>query len=112
MQRDRPPLHWSVLSMTEENRDPYEDAEDGDEPLEGDDVEGADSPEDSTGASGEHDADGTLVSQKADDLAEAERLTVTAKLSQRQQLEEEVARFLAQGGRIVEVPPDETAAHD
>lgn len=41
------------------------------------------------------------------DLAEAESLTVTAKQSIRQQLEDEVARFLAQGGRITEVPADE-----
>ncbi|RLZ08936.1 hypothetical protein EAH57_07900 [Acinetobacter sp. 2JN-4] len=41
------------------------------------------------------------------DLAEAESLTVTAKQKQRQALEDEVAAFLARGGRIVEVPPDE-----
>ena len=45
------------------------------------------------------------------DLAEAESLTVTAKQSIRQQLEDELARFLAQGGRITEVPPDESQ-HD
>ncbi|MCG2573024.1 hypothetical protein LVY74_05565 [Acinetobacter sp. ME22] len=43
------------------------------------------------------------------DLAEAETLTVTAKQKQRQALEDEVAAFLARGGRITEVPPDETA---
>ena len=42
------------------------------------------------------------------DLAEAESLTVTAKQSIRQQLEDEVARFLAQGGKITEVPADES----
>ncbi|ENU30516.1 hypothetical protein MMO38_11060 [Acinetobacter sp. NIPH 1852] len=41
------------------------------------------------------------------DLAEAESLTVTAKQKQRQALEDEVAAFLARGGRIVEVPPGE-----
>ncbi|NIE96791.1 hypothetical protein NDN11_12865 [Acinetobacter sp. C26M] len=41
------------------------------------------------------------------DLAEAETLTVTAKQKQRQALEDEVAAFLARGGRITEVPPDE-----
>jgi hypothetical protein len=45
------------------------------------------------------------------DLAEAESLTVTAKQSIRQQLEDEVARFLAQGGRITEVPADD-GSHD
>ena len=43
------------------------------------------------------------------DLAEAETLTVTAKLKQRQALEDEVAAFLARGGQIKEVPPDESA---
>lgn len=42
------------------------------------------------------------------DLAEAESLTVTAKQSIRQQLEDEVARFLAAGGNIVEVPADDS----
>lgn len=45
------------------------------------------------------------------ELAEAESLTVTAKQKQRQALEDEVAAFLARGGRITEVPPDESA-HD
>ncbi|QXW25214.1 hypothetical protein KXJ74_12885 [Acinetobacter johnsonii] len=45
------------------------------------------------------------------DVAEAETLTVTAKLKQRQTLEDEVEAFLARGGRITEVPPDENA-HD
>ena len=42
------------------------------------------------------------------DVAEAESLTVTAKLRQRQALEDEVAAFLANGGKIKEVPPDES----
>lgn len=41
------------------------------------------------------------------DLAEAETLTVTAKQKQRQALEDEVAAFLARGGKITEVPPEE-----
>ena len=41
------------------------------------------------------------------DMLEAESLTVTAKLKQRQALEDEVAAFLARGGRITEVPPGE-----
>lgn len=41
------------------------------------------------------------------DLAEAETLTVTAKQKKRQALEDEVAAFLARGGRITEVPPGE-----
>ena len=46
--------------------------------------------------------------RKADELGEAESLTVTAEKNQRQQIEDELARFLAQGGRIVEVPTDDT----
>lgn len=42
------------------------------------------------------------------DLAEAETLTVTAKKKQRDALEDEVAAFLARGGVIREVPPDES----
>ena len=41
------------------------------------------------------------------DVAEAETLTVTAKQKQRQALEDEVAAFLARGGRITEVPADD-----
>ena len=43
------------------------------------------------------------------DVAEAETLTITAKLKKRKALEDQLAAFLAQGGRIVEVPPDEAA---
>lgn len=43
------------------------------------------------------------------DVAEAESLTITAKMKQRQALEDEVAAFLANGGKIKEVPPDESA---
>lgn len=43
------------------------------------------------------------------DVAEAETLTVTAKLKKRQALEDEMAAFLARGGRITEVPADESA---
>ncbi len=43
------------------------------------------------------------------DLEDAETLTVSSKESLRRQLEEEMARFLAQGGQIKEIPPDVTA---
>ena len=51
-------------------------------------------------------ADSEESSNNDADLAEAESLTVTAKQKQRQALEDEVAAFLARGGRITEVPPD------
>lgn len=53
-------------------------------------------------------ADSEELSANDADLAEAETLTVTAKQKQRQALEDEVAAFLARGGRITEVPPGET----
>lgn len=78
----------------DETADPVDDEPDtGDEPAEAAAGEGA-APA----------ADGALS-----DVAEAEQLTVSSKEAIRRQLEEEMARFLAKGGRIVEVPPDETA---
>jgi hypothetical protein len=43
------------------------------------------------------------------DLDDAETLTVSSKEALRRQLEEEMARFLAQGGQVKEIPPDVTA---
>ncbi|RZU47047.1 hypothetical protein EV700_1437 [Fluviicoccus keumensis] len=43
------------------------------------------------------------------DVAEAESLTVSSKEALRRQLEEEMERFLSRGGKIVEVPADETS---
>lgn len=42
------------------------------------------------------------------DLDDAETLTVSSKEALRRQLEEEMERFLAKGGRIQEIPPDVT----
>jgi len=55
----------------------------------------------------ENGADNEESSANDADLAEAETLTVTAKQKQRQALEDELAAFLARGGRITEVPPGE-----
>lgn len=55
----------------------------------------------------EQGADDEAGTASDSDLAEAETLTVTAKQKQRQALEDEVAAFLARGGRITEVPPGE-----
>jgi hypothetical protein len=92
--------------MKPELNDDYDDVPD-------DDLDGADDTDLSADVvvSDDDEQDAEAARQKADELAEAESLTVTAKKNQRQQLEDELARFLAQGGRIVEVPPDEHA-HD
>lgn len=42
------------------------------------------------------------------DLEDAETLTVSSKEALRRQLEEEMERFLARGGKIQEIPPDVT----
>ena len=56
-------------------------------------------------------AEGAAAASEGDmsDVAEAETLTVSSKEALRKQLEEEMERFLARGGRITEVPPDETS---
>lgn len=43
-----------------------------------------------------------------DDLAQAESLSPSAKRDERQRLADELERFLAQGGRIQEVPADDS----
>lgn len=86
--------------MKPELNDDYEDAPD-------DDVDGAED-HDADSSSDEDEQDIEAARRKADEVAEAESLTVTAKKNQRQQIEDELARFLAQGGRIVAVPTDDT----
>jgi len=43
------------------------------------------------------------------DVADAETLTVSSKEALRRQLEEEMERFLAKGGKVQEIAPDVTA---
>jgi len=47
--------------------------------------------------------------KEKDILADAETLTVSSKEEARRQLEEEMERFLASGGKIRQIPPDESA---
>ena len=51
---------------------------------------------------------GEAPAPRTADLDDAETLTVSSKESLRRQLEDEMARFLAQGGKIKEIPPDVT----
>ncbi len=92
------------------HQDDYDTADTDVEPVEVDDVNNTIDVDTESVAIDSDSADsGDEVSRLTDaDLAEAESLTVTAKQSIRQQLEDEVARFLAQGGRITEVPTDDT----
>ncbi|RZK09873.1 MAG: hypothetical protein EOO43_20855 [Flavobacterium sp.] len=94
------------------HQDDYDTPDTDVEPVEVDDVD-VDGTIDIDTESVATDPDSVASSDEASrltdaDLAEAESLTVTAKQSIRQQLEDELARFLAQGGRITEVPTDDT----
>jgi hypothetical protein len=74
-----------------------------------DDAEDTGVDEDEAKAAEKGASDSAEDSAADSDVSEAETLTVTAKLKQRQALEDEVAAFLARGGRITEVPADEAA---
>lgn len=50
-----------------------------------------------------------VVAKARDEVLTAESLSPSAKENLRRQLEEEMERFLASGGRIREVPPDPDA---
>ena len=74
--------------------------------------EGVDEEESKSAENGADDGDGEGSRHTTDaEREEAESLSVTARQKARESLEDELARFLAQGGRITEVPPDESA-HD
>lgn len=92
------------------HQDDYDTPDTDVEPVEVDDVDGTiDIDTESVATDPDSVASSDEASRLTDaDLAEAESLTVTAKQSIRQQLEDELARFLAQGGRITEVPTDDT----
>lgn len=53
--------------------------------------------------------DPAAVAKARNEELEAESLSPSAKETLRRQLEEEMERFLASGGRIKEVPPDPDA---
>ena len=78
------------------------DYDENDEPTE-------DEAEDGASAEPEAEADPEAVAKARSEVQEAESLTPSAKEALRRQLEEEMERFLAKGGRIQEVPPDPDA---
>jgi len=86
----------------DEPADPVEDDTDDDtETLSAAETEVADAD-----VSVEAGSDGPISRSEVDD---AETLTVSSKEALRRQLEEEMERFLAQGGKIREIPADETS---
>lgn len=54
-------------------------------------------------------ASGEAAPAARKDVDEAETLSVSSKEALRRQLEEEMERFLAKGGKVQEIPPDVTA---
>lgn len=60
----------------------------------------------------EVEVDPVVAERKRSEVAEAESLSPSAKESLRRELEAEMERFLAAGGRINEVPPEpESGSH-
>jgi len=60
----------------------------------------------------EVDVDPEVAARKRNEVSEAESLSPSAKESLRRELEAEMERFLASGGRINEVPPEaDSGAH-
>lgn len=85
--------------------DDYDEVDETADPVE-------DEVEDEAEESGEEEASASPGGAEAPaprvDLDDAETLTVSSKEALRRQLEEEMERFLAKGGRIQEIPPDVT----
>ena len=84
--------------------DDYEDLDETADPVDDDVEEEADAEEPAAEAAG-----GGESPAARSDLDDAETLTVSSKEALRRQLEEEMERFLARGGKIQEIPPDVTA---
>lgn len=89
--------------------DDYDDFDETADPVDDDkDDEGEDTPEEGeVAAEGAADEEGSAAAKAArKDVDEAETLSVSSKEALRRQMEEEVARFLAKGGKVQEIPPD------
>lgn len=71
--------------------------------------EAADDEPEAEGAEPEAEVDPEVAAKARSEVLEAESLSPSAKETLRRQLEEEMERFLASGGRIKEVPPDPDA---
>lgn len=92
--------------------DDYDEIDETADPVD-DDVEDEEGESEAEGdepaaeaASGEG---GSSPAPSRADIDEAETLTVSSKDALRRQLEEEMERFLAKGGKVQEIPPDVTA---
>lgn len=89
--------------------DDYDDLDETADPI--DDDEGEDegsAAEEGAEAPAASDGEATPAAARNNDVVEAETLTVSSKEALRRQLEEEMERFLARGGKVQEIPPDVT----
>lgn len=86
--------------------DDYDEVDETADPVD-DDVEDEAEEGGEAEASAEGGSEASPAPRNAD-LEDAETLTVSSKEALRRQLEEEMARFLAKGGQIKEIPPDVT----
>ena len=83
----------------DETADPVDDEPEGD----------ADGAADVASEPAEGEEGGTTTKEKDSDIiAVAETLTVSSKEAERRQLEEEMERFLAAGGKIRQIPAEES----
>jgi hypothetical protein len=88
--------------------DDYDEIDETADPVDNDDEEDegeAEGDEPVAAAEG----GGSEAAAARTDIDTAESLTVSSKEAIRRQLEEEMERFLARGGKVQEIPPDVTA---
>lgn len=91
--------------------DDYDDVDETADPADEDveEEEGESEGEGDGPAASASNGEGSAPAPSRADIDEAETLTVSSKDALRRQLEEEMERFLAKGGKVQEIPPDVTA---
>ncbi len=88
--------------------DDYDEIDETADPVDNDEEEDeVDAEGDEPAAAAE--GGGSEAAAARTDIDTAESLTVSSKEAIRRQLEEEMERFLARGGKVQEIPPDVTA---
>lgn len=88
--------------------DDYDDIDETADPVENDEEEDEGEAEADEPAAAAEGGSSEAVAARTD-IDTAESLTVSSKEALRRQLEEEMERFLAKGGKVQEIPPDVTA---
>lgn len=88
------------------SNDDYDEVDETADPVD-DEVE-EEAEEETTGELEAEAGGGEAAPAPRVEVDDAETLTVSSKEALRRQLEEEMERFLARGGKIQEIPPDVT----